>query len=312
MDEFIWSEKYRPRTVEETILPKQLKRTFQNFVQQGDIPNLLLVGPPGCGKTTVAQAMLHELGADYIMIDGSRDGGINTLRTDIQNFASTVSFSGGRKFVILDEADYTNPQSTQPALRGFMQQYSKNCGFIFTGNFLNKIIEPLWSRTSVIEFVIPKEERMALAGELFKRVQTILEQEGVEYDKGAVGALVKKHFPDFRRIINELQRYSADGAGTIDAGILVDHKTPMQELITTLPSKDFKTARGWIAQNSDIPAATFYRSLYDMLPEKITSETSRAEMIMILAEYQYKEAFVADSEINRAAAVAELMRTVQW
>ena len=219
-EEFLWVEKYRPHKVADTILPPSLQATFQQFVDDGSIPNLLLSGRAGVGKTTIARAMLDQLGCDYIVINGSMHGNIDTLRTDILNFASTVSFTGGRKYVILDEADYLNPNSTQPALRNFMEEYSKNCGFILTCNFKNKLIDPLISRCSVIDFVIPKEDKPKLAVKFYKRVQDILRAENVEFNPQAVAGVIEKHFPDWRRVLNELQRYAA--TGKIDTGILAN------------------------------------------------------------------------------------------
>ena len=309
--DFIWCEKYRPKTVSDTILPASLKKTFQQFVDQKNVPNLLLSGRAGIGKTTIAKAMLEELDCDYIVINGSMNGNIDTLRVEIANFASTVSFSGGRKYVILDEADYLNPNSTQPALRNFMEEYSKNCGFILTCNFKNRIIEPLHSRCSVIEFKIPNEEKQEIAAQFYKRVINILKKEGVEYDNKAVAELVKTHFPDWRRCLNELQRYSS--TGRIDAGILANKSLEnFEKLITLMKDRNFTEVRKWVAENSDVDSAVLYRHLYDILPLKISNTQSIANAIIILAEYQYKEAFVASSEINRAAALATLMAEVDW
>ena len=216
MSEFLWVEKYRPKRISDCVLPENLKATFQEFVDKGSIPNLLLAGGPGVGKTTVARAMLEEVNADYIVINGSMNGNIDTLRVEIMQFASTVSFVGGRKYVILDEADYLNPNSTQPALRNFMEEFSNNCGFILTCNFKNRIIEPLHSRCSVVEFNIPKSVKASIGMNFFNRVKDILSQEGIEYDKRVVAEFITRHFPDWRRIINELQRYSA--TGSIDTG----------------------------------------------------------------------------------------------
>ena len=310
LTDFVWVENYRPRPVAETILPADLKAQFQQFVDNGDCPNLILDGSAGVGKTTIAKAMLTQMGVDYIVVDGSMDGNIDTLRTTITNFASTVSFTGGRKFVIIDEADNMNPTSFQPALRGFMERFSKNCGFILTCNSINRIIEPLWSRASIIHFVVPKEERQTIATDFFKRVVYILDKEEIVYNKSAVAGLVKKHFPDFRRVLNELQSYAANG--TIDAGILVDHVGPIERLIEMLKDKDFTRSRKWVAENVDMQAHTFFRALYDQLPNHISSTTSIAEMILVLAEYQEKEAFVADSEINRVAALVDVMKVSQW
>jgi len=306
VNEYLWCQKYRPRTVADTILPKDLKDTFQKFVDDKNVPNLLLSGRAGVGKTTIARAMLDELGADYIVINGSMNGNIDTLRVDIQNFASTVSFMGGRKYVILDEADYLNANSTQPALRNFMEEFSKNCGFILTCNFSNRIIEPLHSRCSVINFNINAADRPKLAAQFFKRTLGILDAEHVEYDQKAVAELINTYFPDWRRVLNELQRYGA--TGKIDAGILRNKGSEsIEQLIGLLKEKRFSEVRKWIGENSDVDSATLYRSMYDILPTKIASTSSIANAIIILAEYEYKEAFVANPEINRAAAMATLM-----
>lgn len=310
-DEFLWVERYRPTTVAETILPDSLKKSFQQFVDQNNVPNLLLTGRAGVGKTTIAKAMLEEIGADYIVINGSMNGNIDTLRTEISNFASSVSFTGGRKYVILDEADYLNAQSTQPALRNFMEEFSKNCGFILTCNFKNRIIEPLHSRCSVIEFKIANSDKASIAGQFFKRVTTILETENVEFDKSTVAELVKTHFPDWRRVLNELQRYAS--TGRIDAGILANKSEDnFNALVTLMKERNFTEVRKWVGENSDVDSSVLYRTLYDMLPTKVGSTQSIADAIIILADYQYKEAFVANSEINRVAALATLMAEVDW
>tara|TARA_Y100000389_G_scaffold54036_1_gene49908 strand:- start:31602 stop:32543 length:942 start_codon:yes stop_codon:yes gene_type:complete len=311
IDDFLWVEKYRPKQVSEAILPETLKTSFQQFVDQDNIPNLILTGRAGVGKTTVAKAMLDEINADYIVINGSMNGNIDTLRVEISNFASTVSFGGGRKYVILDEADYLNPNSTQPALRNFMEEFSSNCGFILTCNFKNRIIEPLHSRCSVIEFSIPKDEKQAIAAEFFKRVCGILELEKVDYDKQAVAKLLQTYFPDWRRVLNELQRYSA--TGRIDVGVLANKTDDnISALIGHLKGKNFTEMRKWVNENSDVDSTMLYRMLYDILPEKLKSAASIADAIIILAEYQYKEAFVANSEINRVAALATIMAEADW
>ena len=299
MIDVAWSEKYRPKTISETILPKSLKNTFQTYVDNDCVPNnLLLCGKQGTGKTTVAKAMLNEIGADYIMINGSIKGNIDTLRVEIQNFASTVSFSGKRKYVILDEADYLNAQSTQPALRGFMEEFSKNCGFILTCNFRNRILQPLQSRCSVIEFKVPKDEQAQLAGSFFKRVQTILDTEGVTYNKKVIAEVIKAFFPDWRRVLNELQKYSNEGGGSIDEGILVNMgDANINSLFSMMKDKKFSEVRKWVAENSDIESSVLYRQVYDKLPEKMDSTSAIAEAIITLAQYQYQEAFVANSEI---------------
>jgi len=311
-EDFLWVEKYRPKTIAETILPVELKKTFQQFVDQKNVPNLLLSGGAGVGKTTIAKAMLNELGADYMMINGSNEGRlIDTLRVEINNFASTVSFTGGRKYVILDEADYLNAQSVQPALRNFMEEYSSNCGFILTCNFKNKIIEPLQSRCSIIEFGIPKTEKPKIAAQFYKRICDILNGEGIKYEKASVAELINVHFPDWRRALNELQRYSATGC--IDAGVLTNLSDEnINTLISYLKDKKFTEMRKWVAENADIDSGLLYRHLYDVLPTKLKSTTSVAGAIIVLAEYQYKEAFVANAEINRVAALATLMAECDW
>ncbi|NDG30732.1 AAA family ATPase [bacterium] len=310
-EEFLWVEKYRPKTISDTILPKQLKSTFQKFVDDNNIPNLLLTGRAGVGKTTVARAMLDQLDCDYIVINGSLHGNIDTLRNDILAFASTVSFSGGRKYVILDEADYLNPNSTQPALRNFMEEYSKNCGFILTCNFKNKLIEPLWSRCSVVEFKIPKEERPSLASQFFKRICSILEKEHVKFVEKAVAEVIQKYFPDFRRTLNELQRYAA--SGSIDSGILTNLADEnFKGLIEAMKKKDFSGVRKWVGENNDIEPVVLYRKLYDTASTMLANNASVAQLVMIIAEYQYKSAFVADQEINTTACMAELMVNMEW
>ena len=309
-DVILWVEKYRPSKISDTILTEDLKTTFQKFVDDEYIPNLLLSGGPGIGKTTVAKAMLNEIGATYMMINGSEESGIDVLRNKIKNFASTVSMDGKRKFVILDEADYLNPQSTQPALRGFMEEFHKNCGFILTCNFKNRIIEPLHSRCSVIEFKIPTSDKPKLAGEFFKRVQDVLKTEGVQFEPKAVAGVVEKHFPDWRRVLNELQRYSASGA--LDAGILVNvSETNLKDLVAFLKEKDFKSIRKWVANNLDNDPSRVYRKIYDILYEEIEPSTV-PHLVLSVADYQYKSAFVADQEINMLAFMIEIMTQVKF
>ena len=309
-DVILWVEKYRPSKISDTILTDDLKTTFQTFVNEGYIPNLLLSGGPGVGKTTVAKAMLEEIGATYMMINGSEESGIDVLRNKIKNFASTVSMDGNRKFVILDEADYLNPQSTQPALRGFMEEFHKNCGFILTCNFKNRIIDPLHSRCSVVEFKIPNTDKPKLAGQFFTRVQDILTKENVQFEPKAVAGVVEKHFPDWRRVLNELQRYSA--SGMIDAGILVNISgTNMKDLVGFLKEKDFKSIRIWVANNLDNDPTRVYRKVYDMLYEEIEPQTV-PHLVLAVADYQYKSAFVADQEINMLAFMIEIMTQVKF
>lgn len=310
LQEVLWTEKYRPRTIADCILPKDIKKTFQAFIDSGTIPNLLLTGTQGTGKTTAAKAMCEQLQCDYIVINGSMNGGIDTLRNEIQQFASTMSFSGGRKMVILDEADYLNAQSTQPALRNFMEEFSKNCGFILTCNFKSRIIEPLHSRCSIVEFKIPPKEKPLLAGEFYKRVLNILEKEQVESNRNVVGELIARHFPDWRRVLNELQRYSV--SGKIDSGILVnlsdEHFT---QLITILKDRRFNDMRKWVAESNDIEPSVLFRKIYDSL-SVILKGTSIPQAILILADYQYKAAFVADQEINLVACLSQLMAECEY
>ena len=309
-DVILWVEKYRPSKISDCILTDDLKTTFQTFVNEGHVPNLLLSGGPGVGKTTIAKAMLKELDATYMMINGSEESGIDVLRNKIKNFASTVSMDGKRKFVILDEADYLNPQSTQPALRGFIEEFHKNCGFILTCNFKNRIIEPLHSRCSVIEFRIPSSQKPTLAGEFFKRVTTILTQENVQFEPKAVAGVVEKYFPDWRRVLNELQRYSA--SGTIDSGILVNiSETNMRDLVSFLKDKDFKSIRKWVANNLDNDPSRMYRKVYDTLYDEIDPNTV-PHMVLAVADYSYKSAFVADQEINMLAFMIEIMSQVRF
>jgi DNA polymerase III delta prime subunit len=304
-EEFLWVEKYRPKTIEETILPVDLKKTFQQFVDQKNIPNLILAGSAGVGKTTVARAMLEQLGCDYIIINSSMNRGIDVLRTDITDFASTMSFSGGRKYVILDEADYLG-NNTQPALRNFMEEFSANCGFILTCNFKNKIIDPLHSRCSVIDFKISKKDMAKLAGQFFKRVQTILDTENVKYDVAVVAEVIKKYFPDWRRVINELQRYSATGA--IDSGILANIEgASIKELVNLLKDKsNYSEVRKWVYNNSDQDQHTMFRSFYDHSTE-FFHDRYIPMLIMSIAEYQYKAAFAVDAEINLMAFLTDVM-----
>lgn len=304
-DDFLWVEKYRPRKIADTILPHSLQAVFQQYIDDHNVPHLLLSGRAGVGKTTVARAMLDEIGADYIIINGSMNGNIDTLRNDILNFASTVSLDGGRKYVILDEADYLNANSTQPALRNFMETYAKNCGFILTCNYPNRIIKELHSRCTTIEFKIPSAEKAALASKFFKRVMDILSKEEIQFDKKVVAAVVEKHFPDFRRTLNELQRYSA--SGVIDSGMLVDlQEANLKQLVDHLKQKDFSSTRKWVAENVDTDPVILFRKLYDGAVD-LLKPSSIPQMVLILADYQYKQAFVADQEVNTVAALTELM-----
>lgn len=310
MEEFLWVEKYRPKKIDDTILSEGLKETFRSFIQQGNIPNLLLSGPAGVGKTTVARAMLEELDADYIVINGSMNGNIDTLRNDIQQFASSMSFSGGRKYVILDEADYLNANSTQPALRNFMEEYSKNCGFILTCNFKNRIIEPLHSRCSVVEFKFTKDDLPRLAVQFFKRVVGILSNESITYDKAVVAELINRHVPDWRRVLNELQRYSVNG--TIDSGIFVNLQDEnFKVLINHLKDKKFTEVRKWVGENSDTDSTQLFRKFYDQAYNYV-KPASIPELVVLISKYQYQAAFVADHEINMAAFLTEVMISVEF
>lgn len=305
LEDFLWVEKYRPRSISEVILPADLKKTFQTFVEQENIPNLLLTGRAGMGKTTIARAMMEELGCNYMIINGSLYGNIDTLRTEIVAFASSVSLTGGRKYVILDEADYLNPNSTQPALRNFMEEYSKNCGFILTCNYKNRIIPELHSRCSIVEFKISQQDRPELASVFYKRVMDILKKEGVDSDPKAVAEVVKKYFPDFRRVLNELQRYSA--MGKIDTGILSSFQDDKLKVLTEmLKDKNFTGIRKWAGENLDIDSTTFFRKLYDTASVYL-KPSSIPQMVLIIADYQYKAAFVADQEVNIVACLTELM-----
>ena len=305
MSDFLWVEQYRPQTIDECILPTDIKATFQSFVDRGEISNLLLAGPPGCGKTTVARALCEQMNADYMFINGSEESGIDTLRTKIKNFASTVSLSGGKKVVILDEADYLNPQSTQPALRGFIEEFHKNCRFILTCNFKNRLIEPLHSRFSTIDFKIANKDRPVLASKLFAKVGIILKEQAIPFDEAVVAELINKHFPDYRRILNELQRYSV--SGKIDTGILANISDDnLNKLILLLKEKDFTNMRKWVVNNLDNDPVVVFRRIYDTMYENLESETI-PHAVLILADYSYKSAFVADQEINLVACLTEIM-----
>ncbi len=304
LEQYQWVEKYRPRKVADTILPCDLKKTFQGFVDSGNIANMTLAGGAGVGKTTIARAMLEELGCDYIIINGSMNGNIDTLRNDILHFASSVSLSGGRKYAVLDEADYLNPNSTQPALRNFMEEFSKNCGFILTCNYKDKIIKPLHSRAPIVDFIIPKKEMPKLAAQFMKRAETILATENVEYDKQTVAAVIQKFFPDWRRVLNELQRYSV--AGKIDSGILSNFESvTVKEVISHCKTKNMYGIRKWIHENADTDSVAVFRTIYDNATDLFTKR-SIPVLILKIAEYQYKAAFVADAEINLMAFFIEV------
>jgi DNA polymerase III delta prime subunit len=307
-EQFLWVEKYRPRKLDDCILPDDQLKTFREFVATGEIPNMLLCGSAGVGKTTIARAICEELGCDYIIINGSEESGIDVLRTKIREFASSVSFSGKTKVVILDEADYLNPNSTQPALRAFIEEFANNCRFIFTCNFKNRIISPLHSRTAVIEFKLTKADRPKMAGRFMKRLSEILVTEGIQYDERVIAEVLKKHFPDYRRVLNELQRYSVSGA--IDEGILVNvQEVNMKELVSSLKAKDFKKMRGWVVENIDNDPNLIFRKIYDTILDEVKYPS---QLVLLLADYQYKAAFAANPEINLVACLAEIMAAMEW
>ena len=308
--EFLWVEKYRPKRISDVILPDNLKNTFIKIVENKEIPNMLFTGGAGLGKTTVAKAICNELQLDYILVNGSEEGNIDTLRNKIKQFASTVSLQGGYKVVILDEADYLNAQSTQPALRGFIEEFSNNCRFILTCNFKNRIIEPLHSRCSLYEFNTTKKQMVNLAGQFMDRVSTILTDEGITFDKKVIAELIMKYCPDWRRVLNELQRYSI--SGTIDSGVLDNvSDTNYNNLFGFLKEKDFKKMRQWVANNIDVDFSVIIRNVYDKM-EEVVDGSSIPQLVLILADYQYKNAFVADHELNTVACLTEIMANVKF
>jgi len=308
--EFLWVEKYRPKRISDVILPDNLKNTFIKIVENKEIPNMLFTGGAGLGKTTVAKAICNELQLDYLLVNGSEEGNIDTLRNKIKQFASTVSLQGGYKVVILDEADYLNAQSTQPALRGFIEEFSNNCRFILTCNFKNRIIEPLHSRCSLYEFNTTKKQMVNLAGQFMDRVSTILTDEGVTFDKKVIAELIMKYCPDWRRVLNELQRYSI--SGTIDSGVLDNvSDTNYNNLFGFLKEKDFKKMRQWVANNIDVDFSVIIRNVYDKM-EEVVDGSSIPQLVLILADYQYKNAFVADHELNTVACLTEIMANVKF
>lgn len=307
---YLWVEAYRPKTISETILPERLKQVFQAVVDNGQMLNMLFTGTAGLGKTTVAKALCNELGCDYIVINGSEEGNIDTLRGKIKQFASSISLTGGHKVVILDEADYLNPQSTQPALRGFMEEFSSNCRFILTCNFKNRIIEPLHSRCGVYEFNTTKKEMAELAAQFMKRLTVILEHENVRADKNVLAELIMKYAPDWRRVLNETQRLASVN-GSITAAATSKSVDQFEELIGYLKAKDFKKMRTWVVNNQDVDTSTIFRGLYDRMYGSVQPH-SIAQLVIILADYQYKDAFVADHELNIVACMTEIMAGVQF
>ena len=306
MNDFLWVEKYRPRTIAQTVLPDSLKQTFQSLVDTGELPNMLFTGTAGLGKTTIAKAICNELGLDYIIINGSEDGNIDTLRGKIKQFASSVSLQGGYKVVILDEADYLNPQSTQPALRGFIEEFSNNCRFILTCNFKNRIIEPLHSRCGVYEFNTSKKDLVPLCEEMLLRVRGIMNKENVQFNDQNLVQVIMKHAPDWRRVLNELQRGSASGKF-----IYVEKSDNYDDLFTHLKAKDFKKMRAWVVNNIDTDASAIFRGLYDRMYDKLQPHCI-PQLVLILADYQYKNAFAADHELNVVACLTEIMANVEF
>ena len=308
MKEFLFVEKYRPKIIEDCILPKSLKNTFQSIVDKGELVNMMFTGSAGVGKTTVARALCNELGLDYMMINGSEDGNIDTLRGKIKQFASTVSLQGGQKVVILDEADYLNPQSTQPALRGFIEEFSSNCRFILTCNFKNRIIDPLHSRCSIYEFNIGNKSKMA--GHFMQRLQFILDSENITYENQVLAELIMKYIPDWRRVLNECQRYGM--SGHIDTGILVTlSESSIKGLMEDLKSKNFKSMRKWVTDNMDVESTKLFRMVYDNMVEYVTPN-SIPQLVLILADYSYKDSFVADHELNVVACMTEIMSSIKF
>jgi DNA polymerase III delta prime subunit len=309
-DQFLWVEKYRPQKIDDCVLPDSLKDTFKQYIAQGELPHFLLSGTAGVGKTTVAKALCNEIGAEYIMINGSEESGIDTLRTKIKGFASTVSLTDSPKIVIIDEADYLQANSTQPALRSFIEEFSANCRFIFTCNFKNRILEAIHSRCACIDFKIDNKDKQVLLGTFFKRASQILKQENVDFDQKVVAELITKHFPDYRRVLNELQRYSV--SGKIDSGILVNmSQESFKDLIKMMKEKDFTNVRKWVGKNSDSDTVALFRELYDTSVTNMAPE-SIPQLVLILADYQYKAAFVADHELNIMAALTEIMANVKF
>jgi len=305
--EFVWVESYRPETIEDCILPDGIKNTFKQFVEKGEVPNLLLSGPPGCGKTTVAKALCYELGVDYYVINGSDEGRfLDTVRNNAKNFASTVSLSSSakHKVIIIDEADNTTPD-VQLCLRAFTEEFIGNCRFIFTCNYKNKIIAPLHSRCAVIDFAIKGKERQELAAKFFNRLRIILEKENVEYDPKVLVELIQKHFPDWRRVLNELQRYSV--SGKIDTGILAAFSNVKTDnLFQSLKTKDFSKVRKWVVDNLDNDPSVLIRSIYDAIYTHLEG-SGIAAAVLIIAKYQFQSGFVADQEINMLACLTEIM-----
>ena len=310
-ESLLWVERYRPKTIEDCILPETIKTTLRDVVSQNKIPNMMFTGTSGIGKTTAARAICNETQADYLIINGSDEGRmIDTLRIKLTQFCSTISLSGSRKVVIIDEADYMNADSVQPAMRNFTERFADNCSFIFTCNYKNRIIEPIHSRCAVIDFSLKNGEKQMIAARFMKRVESILAAESIDYDKEVIAKLVLKHFPDFRRVLNELQRYST--SGEINSGVLANIKEMnLKELIDSLREKNFSKMRQWVVANVDIDPATVYRKIYDEL-YNVIEKGSIPQAVLTIAEYQHKSAFVADQEINLVACLVELMAECEF
>ena len=304
-DSYLLVEKYRPQKIEDCILPDRIKKTFQQYVNEGNIPNLMLVGPAGCGKTTVAKALCLELGLNHLFINSSDERGIDMLRTKIKGYASTVSLTGGRKVIILDESDYLTPEA-QAGLRAAIEEFSENCSFIFTANFKARLIDALHSRCAVVDFGLKGDEKPKMAVKMLKRLEQILTTEGITYDKAVLVKLIERYFPDYRRLLNELQRHAV--SGNIDAGVVSELSgiKSLSELIKALKEKDFTAMRKWVVVNSDIDTSKVYRNIYDGLCEFLKPESVPAAVVT-LAKYQYQAAFVADQELNLVACLTELM-----
>ena len=307
--EFLWVEKYRPQTIDDCILPERYKKTFKDFVKQGQIPNLMLTGGPGIGKTTIAKALGNKLGADVMVINASENGNIDTLRTQIRQFASTMSLMGGTKIVVLDEADYLNPNSTQPALRNFIEEFSKNCRFILTANFSNRIIEPLHSRCTTIEFNMTDKDFPQMASKFLKRVEQILENENVKYSKNVIAEIITNYFPDFRKTLNELQRYSS--SGSIEKMPEDFDETDLTTVINYIKNSEFGKMRKWIAEHTDIDPIKVMRGIIDK-SKSIFQDQSIPDAILLYNQYDYRNAFVADREINLVAFMTELMINMEF
>jgi len=307
---FAWVEAYRPQTLDECILSESVRATLQGIINQQDMPNLLLTGKAGTGKTTVAKALVRTLESDALVINASDENGIDVLRTKIKDYASALSFDGSRKYVILDEADYLHPTSTQPALRAFMEEFSKTCGFILTANFPQRIITPLHSRCSIVDFKIPSKERQTIAAAFAKRAIDILTIEGVKFDKRVVANVVAMYFPDFRRVLNELQRFSA--TGELSEAILSQlSDKDVSELFGALKSADFSAVRKWIAHHDDMDETAFYRMLTDNVPKQVQPDCL-AELIVQMADYSYRSGFCADKQLNALACLVEMMHAARW